>query len=55
MPFKSTQQERFLWSQHPDVARRFADETKQKGQLTPLQREAKRRIKEQQHGRSTDG
>lgn len=27
MPFKSEAQRRYLWSQEPDVARRFAEET----------------------------
>lgn len=44
MPFKSEKQERYLWSQEPEVARRFADETKEAGKLTPLQRAARKRM-----------
>lgn len=28
MPFKSEKQRRFMWSQHPEIARRWADEGK---------------------------
>lgn len=45
MPFKSVKQEKYLWSQEPEVARRFADETKKEGELTPLQQAARKRMK----------
>lgn len=32
MPFKSKKQERFLFSQHPDIAKRWANEMKSKGE-----------------------
>lgn len=32
MPFKSKAQERFLFVKHPDIARRWANEMKKKGQ-----------------------
>lgn len=47
MPFKSTKQEKYLWSQEPEVARRFADETKRAGELTPLQKAARKRMKKE--------
>lgn len=31
MPFKSEKQRRFMWSQHPEIAQRWADEEKGKG------------------------
>jgi hypothetical protein len=30
MPFKSEAQRRFLWSQHPEIAQKWADEEKHK-------------------------
>jgi hypothetical protein len=30
MPFKSEAQRRFLWSQHPKIAQKWADEEKHK-------------------------
>ena len=30
MPFKSEKQRRFMWSQHPEIARRWANESKRK-------------------------
>lgn len=35
MPFKSERQKRFLWSQHPDIARRWTEEGKGKMYGTP--------------------
>lgn len=31
MPFKSEKQRRYMWSQHPDIARRWTNEMKSKG------------------------
>lgn len=47
MPFKSVKQEKYLWSQEPEVARRFADETKKGKETTPLQRAARERLKKE--------
>ena len=30
MPFKSEKQRKFMWSQHPEIAQRWADEEKKK-------------------------
>lgn len=40
MPFKSEKQRRFMWSQHPDIAQRWADEGKKK----PVKRKAVKKV-----------
>lgn len=40
MPFKSEKQRRFMWAEHPDIAKRWADESKGKDD-----RNAKRAVK----------
>jgi hypothetical protein len=32
MPFKSERQRRMMWAQHPEIAKRWADEQKRKGE-----------------------
>lgn len=45
MPFKSEKQRRFMWSQHPRIARRWADEEKaMKAKKKKARKEALSRI-----------
>lgn len=39
MPFRSEAQRRLMWARHPEIAKRWADEQKRKGepQVIPLE------------------
>ena len=45
MPFKSDSQRRYLYSQHPDIAKRFASETPKGKKLTEKVSKNKRKDK----------
>ncbi len=43
MPFKSESQRRYLWSKHPEIAKKWADESKSRG--LPKKKKKKREVK----------
>lgn len=47
MPFKSKAQMRFLYSQHPDIAKRWAKETDALAPLPERVKKKKRKLKDE--------
>lgn len=52
MPFKSKAQQRFMFSQHPEIAKEFADATPN---IKKLPEHVKRKKEERHHGKHGRG
>lgn len=49
MPFRSEAQRRLMWAKHPEIAKRWADEQKRKGEPQVMPLEHLRRALKKKH------